>query len=83
MKNTTYLIWSHEHTAWWRADKLGYTPHIGEAGVYSYDEACEIVVPHFPPGEEVAVMLTSRLQAAREASAALDVQPHYGAVSVS
>ena len=78
-----YLIWSHEHRAWWRAERLGYTPHIGEAGAYTFAEAAEIVLPHIPPGEEVAVMLTPRLDAAREARAALDVEPHYGAVSVS
>ena len=82
-RNALYLIWSHEHAAWWRPDRIGYTPHIGEAGTYTFEEACDIVVPHFPPGEEVAVMLTHRLQDAREARTALDVQPHYGAVTVS
>ena len=39
--NYTYIIWSFQHKAWWRADSLGYTVKIEEAGEYSYNEALE------------------------------------------
>jgi hypothetical protein len=50
-----YLIWSYEHNAWWKPNQRGYTKNIAEAGRYTLAEAGEIVVPHIPPGEEVAV----------------------------
>lgn len=37
-----YLIWSNEHTAWWRPDHAGYCYDIAEAGRYSRDEAIKI-----------------------------------------
>ena len=27
-----YVVWSNEHGAWWRPHRLGYTPHLLEAG---------------------------------------------------
>jgi len=54
-RKLTYYIWSWEHQAWWRPAKAGYTRRAHEAGKYTYEEAAEIVVGHFPPGEEVAV----------------------------
>lgn len=51
-----YLIWSWEHCAWWRPNRLGYTKEVREAGIYTLAEAAEITCPHFPPGEEVAVL---------------------------
>lgn len=39
----TWLIWSMEHKAWWSPGSLGYTKRRGEAGRYTYAEACEIV----------------------------------------
>jgi hypothetical protein len=38
-----YVIWSFEHTAWWRPRSCGYTPHLYEAGHYSQAEADAIV----------------------------------------
>ena len=38
----SYLIWSNEHRAWWRHASQGYTPHIGQAGIYSREQAMEI-----------------------------------------
>jgi len=35
-------IWSNEHRAWWRPNELGYTPLIGEAGVYPLARAVQI-----------------------------------------
>lgn len=37
-----YLIWSNEHSAWWKPNKQGYTTIIEEAGKYSVNEAKEI-----------------------------------------
>lgn len=39
-----YLVWSNRRTAWWRADRAGYTAQIAEAGRYSRDEAIGIAV---------------------------------------
>ena len=37
-----YLIWSHEHGAWWRPNSAGYTLYLGEAGRYEREEAIRI-----------------------------------------
>jgi len=39
---TGWLIWSHEHDAWWRAARWGYTRNWHEAGRYDILEAVEI-----------------------------------------
>lgn len=80
---TKYLIWSHEHDQWWRPNREGYTPRIEEAGRYTFDEVAEVVVPHIPPGEEVAVdervaprwgeAVAAKLEAATSVDNALDV----------
>ena len=38
-----YLIWSNEHTAWWKPRRYGYTNDRSEAGRFALDEALEIV----------------------------------------
>jgi hypothetical protein len=38
-----YVIWSHEHRAWWRPNAMGYTANIQHAGIYNQDAALEIV----------------------------------------
>jgi hypothetical protein len=38
-----YVIWSIEHTAWWRPEWNGYTPSIRDAGRYEREEAARIV----------------------------------------
>ena len=43
-----YLIWSHEHGAWWRHARRGYTRNMAEAGRYSHREAIEICVKSMP-----------------------------------
>lgn len=40
--NEPYLIWSHEHHAWWRQAGLGYTPRLSEAGVFTREVALRI-----------------------------------------
>lgn len=42
-KDTEWLIWSIEHEAWWNPNHKGYTTHRTNAGVYSYEEALDIV----------------------------------------
>ena len=34
-----YLIWSNSHKEWWKADGLGYTKKLDEAGRYTIEEA--------------------------------------------
>ena len=38
-----FLVWSNEHSSWWRPDRRGYTGSIDEAGRYDRAEAQEIV----------------------------------------
>ncbi len=37
-----YVVWSHEHRAWWRSNSAGYTTALTRAGVYSRDDAISI-----------------------------------------
>lgn len=39
---TEYLIWSHEHAAWWGPDRCGYFRDVARAGRYSRTEALTI-----------------------------------------
>ena len=39
----SYVIWSIEHDAWWRADAHGYTRELAEAGTYGKERATVIV----------------------------------------
>lgn len=57
-----FVIWSHEHRAWWRPARRGYTPVLAEAGRYSFDEAAAITVGHGPAGEEVAMLESEALR---------------------
>jgi len=38
-----YLIWSIEHTAWWRPAWMGYTINANEAGLYGEEDADKIL----------------------------------------
>lgn len=38
-----WLIWSIEHSAWWKPNHNGYTKKREEAGRYTFHEACKIV----------------------------------------
>lgn len=53
-----YLIWSNEHNSWWAPNRLGYIQNIMLAGLYTRQEAMEIVKdatlgewPSKPPSE--------------------------------
>ena len=37
-----YVVWSHEHGCWWRANFAGYTTDVRHAGVYARAEAISI-----------------------------------------
>jgi hypothetical protein len=59
---TMWLVWSHEHNAWWRPNSAGYTMHIATAGRYTKQEADRICESRSPrkfaddPPPEVAVI---------------------------
>lgn len=36
-----YVIWSHEHAAWWAPGRCGYVKDLRKAGTYSRAEAVE------------------------------------------
>lgn len=37
-----WIIWSHEHQAWWKAGRNGYSEFRKDAGIFTLDEALEI-----------------------------------------
>jgi hypothetical protein len=39
----SYLIWSLQHSAWWAPRGLGYTTATHRAGLYSFEEATQIL----------------------------------------
>ena len=43
-----YLIWSVEHSAWWKPNSEGYTPRQSEAGQYTRAEAIDICTEAMP-----------------------------------
>jgi hypothetical protein len=48
VNDDTYLVWSNEHGAWWRAGEAGYSRNLAEAGRYSRDRAlaiCRSAIP--------------------------------------
>lgn len=50
-----WVIWSHEHRAWWGPKQRGYTEDLREAGRYTKAEAAEITLGTLPYGIEVPV----------------------------
>lgn len=50
-----FVIWSHQHQQWWKPDRQGYTSNLLQAGLYTAEEAGDIVVDIIPPGTEVAM----------------------------
>jgi hypothetical protein len=47
MAETSYVIWSHDHCAWWRPKRAGYTQELDRAGRYPEREARLLTaVPH-------------------------------------
>jgi hypothetical protein len=55
----SWLIWSEEHGAWWKAGRAGYTRSMREAGRYPLDEAAAIVddANRYAPISEVREVL--------------------------
>lgn len=39
-----YVVWSNEHSAWWRPDKCGYCTHLSGAGHYTREQALKICI---------------------------------------
>lgn len=48
MSDKAYLIWSHEHAAWWGPAKSGYTTRLSDAGHYTHTEALHICAKAIP-----------------------------------
>ena len=44
----TYLVWSHEHGAWWGPARCGYERKLSQAGRYSHAEALDICTRAIP-----------------------------------
>ena len=70
-----YLIWSHEHSAWWGPGREGYVQSISAAGRYSEIEALSICVnaipgtsrqlsalPELPVAEEHVVFMAQKFR---------------------
>jgi hypothetical protein len=45
---SVYLVWSHEHGAWWGPGGCGYTPKLSQAGRYSRADALMICTRAIP-----------------------------------
>lgn len=55
-----WLIWSHEHGAWWRPHSRGYTTAVAEAGRYTEEAArkiCADTVYGWRDGQPTEVMV--------------------------
>lgn len=50
-----YIIWSHEHNAWWGDNRCGYVENVNSAGHYTPEEAADIVFNKVPAGQDVAI----------------------------
>lgn len=48
MSEDIYLIWSHEHGAWWGPGGCGYTKSLTEAGRYDQKSALAICIKAVP-----------------------------------
>ena len=46
--NELYLVWSHEHGAWWGPYGNGYMRSLAAAGRYSHAEALRICIREIP-----------------------------------
>jgi hypothetical protein len=51
-----YVIWSHEHVAWWKPNRSGYTPVLEDAGRYTMEEAADITFGVIPVGSDIAML---------------------------
>jgi hypothetical protein len=51
-----YLIWSHEHSAWWKAGGIGYTSRISQAGRFDRQEAIRICTRAIPGADALGAL---------------------------
>lgn len=56
-----YVIWSHEHRAWWRPGGIGYTPRLADAGRFTRLHAIDICIRAMPGAKEALNELPVRL----------------------
>lgn len=71
----TYLIWSHEHQAWWGPDECGYTERVSMAGRYTRPTAikiCTLAIPGTSTRLAALPEMPVRLSDVKEMIAAYD-----------
>jgi hypothetical protein len=61
MSADTYLVWSHEHSAWWGPGRNGYVRRLSQAGRYSRAVALDICCTALP-GSHALPELPVRLE---------------------
>lgn len=66
MPEPFYLVWSHEHGAWWGPARRGYVKRIAEAGLYSEEEAIDICAKAIMGRREPFYELPVRLEDVEE-----------------
>ena len=59
-----FFIWNAERDMWWKANRMGYTNDLSEAGVYAYKDAFEIVsdANRFSDKTEEIMVLTTNVK---------------------
>lgn len=48
MADEPYLIWSHEHGAWWGPEECGYVRSLSQAGRYTQAQALAVCARALP-----------------------------------
>jgi hypothetical protein len=51
-----YLVWSNEHTGWWRPGSLGYSPGLKHAGHYTREQALDICARALPTAAHIGLI---------------------------
>lgn len=83
-----WLVWSHEHNAWWRPKGCGYTVRVDGAGRFTKDEARQHCLSRSPrkfedcPPPEVAVIAPEFADTHAQLTAELGVAQGFHKVAV-
>jgi hypothetical protein len=71
-----FAIWSFKHRAWWRANQLGYTEVLEQAGFYPLEKAIEICARANIDGPNEVIVPVPRLRGLRASGP--EVEPDCG-----